>query len=118
MLGGMIRIGISGWTYAPWRGPFYPPGLPHRRELSYAAQRFGSIEVNGTFYGLQRPAAFANWAAETPDDFVFAVKGSRFITHLKKLADIRVPLANFIASGLLALDRKLGPLLWQLPPTL
>lgn len=114
----MIRIGISGWTYPPWRGVFYPPKLPHRRELSYAAGIFGSIEINGTFYGLQRPDAFANWAAETPDDFVFAVKGSRFITHLKKLADVRAPLANFFASGPLALDRKLGPLLWQLPPNL
>src|SRR6478609_3738939 len=114
----MIRIGISGWTYPPWRGRFYPPKLAHRRELSYAAGIFSSIEVNGTFYGLQRPAAFASWAAETPDDFVFAVKGSRFITHLKKLADVRVPLANFFASGVLALDRKLEPLLWQLPPNL
>ncbi len=114
----MIRIGISGWTYPPWRGVFYPPKLPHRRELDFAAATFNSVEVNGTFYGLQRPAAFAGWAEQTPTDFVFAVKGSRFITHLKKLADVRVPLANFFASGVLALDRKLGPLLWQLPPTL
>ena len=114
----MIGIGISGWTYPPWRGVFYPPKLPQRRELSYAAGIFGSIEINGTFYGLQRPDAFASWAADTPDDFVFAVKGSRFITHLKKLADVRVPLANFFASGPLALDHKLGPLLWQLPPNL
>jgi uncharacterized protein YecE (DUF72 family) len=114
----MIRIGISGWTYPPWRGVFYPPKLAHRRELSFAASIFNSIEVNGTFYGLQRPGAFAGWAEETPGDFVFAVKGSRFITHLKKLGDVRIPLANFFASGVLALDRKLGPLLWQLPPTL
>jgi uncharacterized protein YecE (DUF72 family) len=114
----MIRIGISGWTYPPWRGVFYPPKLPHRRELGFAASIFNSIEVNGTFYGLQRPAAFASWAEEAPADFVFAVKGSRFITHLKKLGDVRVPLANFFASGVLALDRKLGPLLWQLPPNL
>lgn len=113
-----IRIGISGWTYPPWRGEFYPPKLPHKRELAYAAGIFGSIEVNGTFYGLLRPAAFASWLAETPEDFVFAVKGSRFITHLKKLADVRVPLANFWASGVLALDQRLGPLLWQLPPNL
>jgi len=114
----MIRIGISGWTYPPWRGVFYPPKLPHRRELGFAASIFNSIEVNGTFYGLQRPGAFTGWAEETPADFVFAVKGSRFITHLKKLGDVRVPLANFFASGVLALDCKLGPLLWQLPPTL
>ncbi|GAA3632067.1 DUF72 domain-containing protein [Microlunatus ginsengisoli] len=114
----MIRIGISGWTYPPWRGRFYPPKLAHRRELAYAAGTFNSIEVNGTFYGLQRPGAFASWAEQTPDDFVFAVKGSRFITHLKKLTDVRTPLANFFASGVLALDRKLGPLLWQLPPNL
>src|SRR6478752_5230780 len=114
----MIRIGISGWTYPPWRGVFYPPKLPHRRELGFAASIFNSIEVNGTFYGLQRPGAFTGWAEETPADFVFAVKGSRFITHLKKLGDVRVPLANFFASGVLALGPKLGPLLWQLPPTL
>lgn len=113
-----VRIGISGWTYPPWRGQFYPPKLPHKRELSYAAGIFSSIEVNGTFYGLLRPGTFARWIADVPDDFVFAVKGSRFITHLKKLGDPRVPLANFFASGVLALDQRLGPLLWQLPPNL
>ncbi len=112
------RIGISGWTYPPWRGTFYPPKMPHRGELTYAASRLGSIEVNGTFYGLLKPDAFRRWVAETPDGFVFAVKGSRFITHLKKLADVEVPLANFLASGVLALGDRLGPLLWQLPPTL
>lgn len=113
-----IHIGISGWTYPPWRGDFYPPGLPHRRELGYAASRLGSIEVNGTFYGLLRPATFAGWVSEVPSDFVFAVKGSRFITHLKKLTDVRTPLANFLASGVLALEKHLGPMLWQLPPHL
>jgi uncharacterized protein YecE (DUF72 family) len=112
------RIGISGWTYPPWRQDFYPTGLPHRAELGYAAARLDSIEVNGTFYALQRPSSFRRWAAETPDGFRFAVKGTRFITHLKRLRDVGVPLANFLASGLLALDDKLGPLLWQLPPTL
>jgi uncharacterized protein YecE (DUF72 family) len=112
------RIGISGWTYPPWRQDFYPTGLPHRAELSYAAARMDSIEINGTFYALQRPSSFRRWAAETPHDFRFAVKGTRFITHLKRLRDVGVPLANFLASGLLALDDKLGPLLWQLPPTL
>ena len=114
----MIRTGISGWTYRPWRGVFYPPGLPQRRELAYAASRLGSIEINGTFYSLQRPSSFARWRAETPDDFVFAVKGGRFITHLRRLREPRTPLANFFASGVLALGPQLGPLLWQLPPDL
>ena len=112
------RIGISGWTYAPWRGEFYPPGLPQRRELGFVAERMNSVEVNGTFYALQRPASFAAWSEQTPADFVFAVKGGRFITHLKKLSDVTTPLANFLASGVLALGPKLGPLLWQLPPNL
>jgi uncharacterized protein YecE (DUF72 family) len=111
-----IRIGVSGWTYAPWRGVFYPKGLPQKRELEYAAQQFRSIEINGTFYGMQRPDAFAAWAAETPDDFVFAVKAPRFITHMKRLREVETPLANFIASGLLRLGPKLGPILWQFPP--
>jgi uncharacterized protein YecE (DUF72 family) len=115
---GDIRIGISGWTYAGWRGDFYPKGLPHRAELSYAAERMSSVEINGSFYSLQRPTSYARWAAETPDDFVFAVKGGRFITHLKRLRDVEVPLANFLASGVLALGPKLGPLLWQLPERL
>ncbi|MCC7272714.1 MAG: DUF72 domain-containing protein [Alphaproteobacteria bacterium] len=113
---GEIRIGLSGWTYAPWRGHFYPAGLPRRRELAYAASRFPTIEVNGTFYGLQRPQSFARWAEETPDDFVFAVKGSRYLTHMLRLTDVATPLANFLASGILALGTKLGPILWQLPP--
>jgi uncharacterized protein YecE (DUF72 family) len=110
-------IGISGWTYAPWRGDFYPKGLPQRRELEYAASRLTSIEVNGSFYSLQRPSSYAAWAEQTPDDFVFAVKGSRFITHMLKLGDVDVALANFFASGVLALGEKLGPILWQLPAT-
>ncbi len=114
----MIRVGISGWTYPRWRGEFYPVGLPHRAELAYAAERLGSIEINGTFYALQRPASFQRWLEATPDDFVFAVKGGRFITHLKRLSDIAAPLANFFASGVLALGAKLGPILWQLPPNL
>ncbi len=91
-----VRIGISGWTYAPWRAVFYPQGLPRQRELEYAARQFRSIEINGTFYGMQRPDAFASWAARTPDDFVFAVKAPRFITHMKRLRDAETPLANFI----------------------
>ncbi len=111
-----IRIGISGWTYKPWRGDFYPEGLPHKRELAHASSIFNSIEVNGTFYGLQRPKAFADWAEATPADFVFAVKGSRYITHMLKLREPETPVANFLASGVLRLGRKLGPILWQFPP--
>jgi uncharacterized protein YecE (DUF72 family) len=113
---GTIRIGISGWTYAPWRGVFYPQGLTQKRELGYASRQFSSIEINGTVYGLQRPKVFAKWRDETPDDFVFAVKASRSITHLRKLRDVEIPLANFIASGPLRLGPKLGPILWQFPP--
>ncbi len=112
---GTIRIGLSGWTYARWRGVFYPKGLPHRQELAYAARRFRSIEINGTFYGLQRPEAFGRWRDETPDGFVFAVKGPRYITHMLKLRNVETPLANFLASGLLRLGPKLGPILWQFP---
>lgn len=113
---GTVRIGISGWTYGPWRGVFYPKGLPQKQELAYAASQFPSIEINGTFYGLQKPETFARWRDMTPDDFVFAVKGSRHITHLRQLRDVEVPLANFLASGLLRLGPKLGPILWQFPP--
>ncbi len=113
---GAVRIGISGWRYAGWRGRFYPSGLRQKDELSFAAERFSSIEINGTFYSLQAPSSFRTWAAATPADFVFAVKGPRFITHMKKLRDVEVPLANFLASGVLALGPKLGPILWQLPP--
>ena len=113
-----VRIGISGWTYPGWRGRFYPKGLVHRRELEYVAQRMRSVEINGSFYSLQRPSSYESWRDQTQDDFVFAVKGGRFITHMKRLADVESPLANFFASGVLALGRKLGPVLWQLPPTL
>ncbi|MCM5552837.1 DUF72 domain-containing protein [Pleomorphomonas sp. NRK KF1] len=114
---GFIRIGISGWTYAPWRGRFYPEGLRQSEELAYAASRFPSLEINGTFYGLQKPRVFDRWASETPDDFVFAVKGPRFITHVRRLKDVEAPLANFFASGPLRLGAKLGPILWQFPPS-
>lgn len=110
-----IRIGLSGWRYAGWRGDFYPEGLVQRRELAYAAERFSTIEVNGSFYSLQHPTSYASWRRETPDDFVFAVKGGRYITHMKRLRDVDAPLANFFASGPLALGAKLGPVLWQLP---
>jgi uncharacterized protein YecE (DUF72 family) len=110
-------VGISGWRYAPWRGEFYPEGLPQRAELSYAAERFDTIEVNGTFYRLQRPASFLHWYDETPEDFVFALKGGRYLTHLLRLRDAVEPLADYFGSGVLALREKLGPVLWQLPPT-
>jgi uncharacterized protein YecE (DUF72 family) len=113
-----VRIGISGWNYAGWRGDFYPEGLVQRRELAYAAERLSSIEINGSFYSLQRPSSYAAWRSQTPDDFVFAVKGGRFITHMKKLSGVETALANFFASGVLALGPKLGPVLWQLPPNL
>ena len=113
-----IRVGISGWSYAGWRGDFYPKGLVHRRELAYAAERMPSIELNGSFYSLQRPSSYQTWREQTPEDFVFAVKGGRFITHLKKLAGVETALANFFASGVLALGPKLGPFLWQLPANL
>jgi uncharacterized protein YecE (DUF72 family) len=113
---GDIRIGISGWNYAGWRGVFYPPKLAHRRELAYASRAFRTIEINGTHYSLQRPEDFARWAEETPDDFVFAVKGSRYITHMKRLREPEAGLANFFAQGLLRLGPKLGPILWQFPP--
>jgi len=113
-----VRIGISGWRYAGWRGVFYPKGLAQRRELEYASRQFRSVEINGSFYSLQRPESYRQWYRDTPDGFLFAVKGSRFITHMKKLRGVEKALANFFASGVLALDEKLGPFLWQLPPIL
>jgi uncharacterized protein YecE (DUF72 family) len=113
-----VRIGISGWRYAGWRGKFYPKGLPHRQELEYASGRMNSIEINGSFYSLQRPSSYQRWYCETPGNFLFAVKGARYITHMKKLRNVEIPLANFFASGVLALRDKFGPILWQLPPNL
>jgi len=117
-LAAYIRIGVSGWRYAPWRGVFYPRGLPQRAELAYAAGVFTSIEINGSFYSLQRPECYSSWYRETPNGFVFAVKGPRFITHMLKLRDCERALANFFASGVFKLREKLGPILWQLPPNL
>jgi uncharacterized protein YecE (DUF72 family) len=113
---GIVRIGISGWRYAGWRGVFYPPKLAQRRELEFAAGRFTTVEINGTFYSLQRPESFRRWRSETPDDFVFGVKGSRYLTHMLKLRNAEHPLANLFASGLLELGPKLGPILWQFAP--
>jgi uncharacterized protein YecE (DUF72 family) len=111
----MVRIGISGWRYEPWRGVFYPKTLPHRRELEFAARHFPTLEINGSFYSLQRPEYYEQWYAESPPGFVYAVKGSRYITHMLRLKNIDKPLANFLASGILALKDKLGPFLWQFP---
>ncbi len=115
---GRVRVGTSGWTYDSWAGTFFPEGLARRRRLSHLAARLDTAEVNGTFYSLQRASSFRTWAAATPEDFRFAVKGSRYISHMKKLRDVEVPLGRFLASGLLALGPKLGPVLWQLPPNL
>ena len=113
---GRIRIGVSGWRYTPWRGVFYPRDLPQRLELWYASRVLPSLEINGSFYSLQRPEYYRQWHDATPPDFVFALKGSRYITHMKKLRDIEAPLANFFASGIFNLRAKLGPILWQFPP--
>lgn len=115
-MSGSVYIGISGWRYVPWRGVFYPKGLAQHRELAYAAGQLPSIEINGSFYSLQRPESYAAWHAATPPGFVFAVKGNRFLTHMLKLKDIEGPLANVLASGVFELRDKLGPFLWQFPP--
>jgi uncharacterized protein YecE (DUF72 family) len=113
---GEIRIGISGWRYPPWRGVFYPPGLPQHGELEFASRALPTIELNGSFYSLQRPESYAEWHDATPADFRFSVKGNRFISHILRLRDIDGPLANVLASGVFNLGEKLGPFLWQFPP--
>lgn len=115
---GDIRVGISGWRYEPWRGVFYPEKLAQRLELQFASSQFNSIELNGSFYSLQRPKNFQQWYSETPSGFVFSVKAPQFITHIRRLKDIEAPIANFLASGLLRLEEKLGPILWQFPPSM
>jgi uncharacterized protein YecE (DUF72 family) len=112
-----VLVGISGYDYKPWRGRFYPDDIPARRWLEFASRQFGSIELNGTFYSLKSPDVFERWVTAVPDDFVFAVKGGRFITHNLKLRNVEASLGNFFASGVLALGRKAGPFLWQLPAT-
>ncbi len=113
-----IRIGISGWRYAPWRKDFYPSGLRQDDELAFASRAVNSIEINGSFYALQTPERYRQWRDETPEDFVFSVKAPRYITHVRRLKDIDEAMANFFASGLLLLGDKLGPILWQFPPNL
>jgi len=115
---GQVRVGISGWRYDGWRGHFYPAGLPQRAELAFASRVLSTVELNGSFYSLQRPEHYHLWHAQTPDDFLFSVKGPRYVTHMLKLRNARTAIANFLASGVLALDAKLGPILWQLPPQL
>jgi uncharacterized protein YecE (DUF72 family) len=113
----MIRVGIGGWVFPPWRGTFYPKDLPQARELEYASRQLTSIEINGTFYGSQKPASFRRWREETPDDFVFSLKGPRFATHRRELAGAGESIARFFGSGVLELGDKLGPVLWQFPGT-
>ena len=112
-----IRVGISGWRYIPWRSSFYPKGLRQKDELHFASRAVNSIEINGSFYALQTPERYAEWYADTPDNFIFSVKAPRFITHIKRLREVEIPIANFFASGILQLKEKLGPILWQFPPT-
>jgi uncharacterized protein YecE (DUF72 family) len=112
-----IRIGVGGWTFAPWRGAFYPDGLPQKRELEYASRKLTSIEINGTYYGSQKPESFAKWHDETPDDFVFALKAPRFATNRRVLAEAGASVERFFTGGVLALKDKLGPINWQFAPT-
>ena len=116
-MAGDIRIGIGGWTYAPWRGNFYPDGLAQKRELEYAASHLTSIEINGTYYGSQKPESFARWFDETPEDFVFAVKGPRFATNRRVLAEAEESVQRFFDSGVMRVGRKLGPINWQFMAT-
>ncbi|KYG63898.1 hypothetical protein AZI86_13860 [Bdellovibrio bacteriovorus] len=111
------RIGISGWRYEPWRNVFYPDKLPQAKELYYASRQMTSIEINGSFYSLQKPSSYQKWFADTPDDFMFSIKGPQYITHVRRLKDVEKPLANFFGSGVLHLKHKMGPILWQFPPS-
>lgn len=110
-----VWVGTSGWAYPEWRGAYYPAGVPHRRELEYVATRLGTVELNGSFYSLQRPASYRAWRDRTPPSFMFAVKGHRYVTHLRRLREPHVTVANFLGSGVLELGAKLGPVLWQFP---
>lgn len=112
-----IYIGISGWRYAPWRKVFYPKGLIQKRELEFASRALPTIEINGSFYALQRPTSYMQWYEQTPPGFIFSIKATRYITHILRLRDIETAMANFFASGLLSLKEKLGPILWQFPPS-
>lgn len=111
-----IRAGVGGWTFEPWRRNFFPPGLPHSRELEYASRKLSAIEVNGTYYGTLKPASFRKWHDETPDDFVFSLKASRYATNRRVLAEAGDSIQRFIESGISELGRKLGPIVWQFMP--
>jgi len=115
--GPRIRVGIGGWVFPPWRGVFYPPGLPQARELHFASRALTTIEINGTFYGAQKPASFRRWHDEAPEDFVFSVKGPRFATHRPDLDGAGPTFDRFFSGGVLELRDKLGPILWQFPPS-
>ena len=115
--GPRIRVGIGGWVFPPWRGVFYPPGLPQTRELHFASRALTTIEINGTFYGAQKPASFRRWHDEAPEDFVFSVKGPRFATHRPDLDGAGPTFDRFFSGGVLELRDKLGPILWQFPPS-
>ena len=115
---GQVEIGISGWTYEGWRGIFYPEKLPHKKELEFASHIFSTIEINGTFYSLQGQKSYLKWYETTPSNFIFSVKANRYITHFNRIKTPLLPTANFFASGVLALREKLGPILWQFPPSM
>src|SRR5215469_17580636 len=112
-----IHVGIGGWTFAPWRGVFYPDDLPHAKELGYAASRLTSIEINGTFYRTQTPATFRKWASEVPDGFIFSVKGPRYVTHRGELKEAGESIKRFLDSGITELGQRLGSLFWDSAPT-
>ena len=114
---GTIRVGLGGWIYEPWRGTFYPDGLTQKQELAFASRKLSAIEINATYHKLQKPESFAKWHDETPDDFIFALKGSRFITNRRVLASAGEAIERFFGSGMLELKDKLGPINWQLAPT-
>ena len=118
MAQGVVRTGTAGWVFEPWRGTFFPRGLVQKKELAYASARLGSIEINATFRANQKPESFLKWAGETPERFVFSVNGPQLVTHIKRLRNCETELANFFASGPLALGARLGPFVWQLPPNL
>ena len=118
MTTGAIRTGTAGWVFEPWRGTFFPEGLVQKKELAYASSRLGTIEINATFRANQKPESFAKWAGEARDGFVFSIKGPQLVTHIKRLKNCEQELANFFASGPLALGSKLGPFVWQLPPNI
>jgi len=114
---GSIRVGVGGWTYEPWRNNFFPEGLPHSKELEYASRQLSAIEINGTYYSTQKPTSFAKWRDETPDDFVFSMKASRYSTNRRVLAEAGESIARFVGSGISELGPKLGPIVWQFMPT-